>query len=207
MTEKKNVVILNPFKAGSSTLEEILNKSPHIFSKKFHTYSPEDMKIMPPETVSHVIMIYRDPIDLYISAFFEDITKPEYSYYYGSQEKVLNASPDDLINHFKKFPWPIYGWLNYTYYINTIGDTFEIDKSNIVNFISSQDTHKIINGQYKNNNIVCLLLKTKHLNDSVDVINNVFNVNIKNMEKHRNGENMWYGEKYIQFKKRYNETK
>lgn len=201
--KQRNVVILNPFKAGSSTFEAILNKFSHVKSKKFHSYGDKDKLVMPLNRVTDVVMIYRDPLDLYMSAQFEDISKHEYPYYYGTKEEVLAASTENLITHFEKYPWSSYKWLNYQYYIDTIHTNFNINKQDIVNFIKSDHKYKILSGNYGKNKINCLLLKTKHLNDSLHMVNYTFNIDLKNMERYRNGELNWYGEVYKKFKQAY----
>lgn len=202
MKVNKEILVFNPFKVGSSTLEEMINRTPNLRATKFHSYDQSQQKKIPPEKVSATILVYRDPIELYMSAFFEDCNKPSYPYYYGTNEDVLAASTDQLINHFNKFPWETYQWLNYEYYINQLNTLFNINKQEITNFMKSCEKYKVIKGDYLSKPIVCLLLKTKYLNQSVEIINQTLGTNIIKMEKHRAAENRWYNQKYIEFQEK-----
>ena len=196
----KEILVFNPFKVGSSTLEYILNRMENTKATKFHAYDLKQQTRVPPENVHSVILVYRNPIELYMSAFFEDCTQSAYPYYYGTQEQVRSATAEQLVNHFNKFDWTQYQWLNYGYYIEQLNKIFDVDKNDVWSFINSNEKYKVLNGRHNAKNVVCLLLKTKHLYESVDVINSALDVELKKMECHRAAKNRWYFSKYKEFK-------
>jgi hypothetical protein len=104
------------YKVGSCFLENILTKNniPHV---KLHSYDNLEQNQYPIESITHVISVRRDPLKLYMSAFFEDIDKIEdYPYAFGTSEDVENATVEELITHFNKQDWKRYRWLNFDYY-------------------------------------------------------------------------------------------
>ena len=200
---KKQVVIFSPFRVGASTIEKTLNEISNVRAKKIYTYTDKEAESIPPQTIDTIVLIYRDPIDRYISAFFADCTKKEYPYYFGSCEKVLATPINELIKHFNKFRWTEFGWLSYDYYIHVLDATFSINIVDIQLFINSQSKQQILLGQYEQKPIKCLLLKTQYLDQSVGIINQVFNSNIKSMPKCHSHQNQWYSKKYIEFIKQF----
>ena len=88
----KRILILSPFKTATTSLLSTFNDTyvikTHDFDSTFHT------------NYSHVFLVYRNEIDLYISAFFQDIDNPEFEYYYGDVKDVFRADIIELINHF-----------------------------------------------------------------------------------------------------------
>ena len=207
---KKEIVILTPFRVGSTSVREALSGIPNLSIHKLHTYGPYEYHIIKPDKVDGVILIYRKPIDIYISAYFADCDKPEYPYYFGTRDDVMAAPIDQLINHFKSFKWETYGWLNYDYYIDTLKKTFNVDPIGIKGFMDSPDhiTHKVCVGKYHNQSkfMVVLLLKTNKLDQSMVIINNTFNIHIENMNRYqRQDQESWCSQKYVEFITKYDD--
>jgi hypothetical protein len=50
-------------------------------------------------------MLIRKPTDIYPSAYFQDITSPNYPYFFGNRQKVLSAGPTRLVEHFLSHSW------------------------------------------------------------------------------------------------------
>jgi hypothetical protein len=93
------LIIVGPFRTGATSVRDSFKDCVNVRASKVYNYDNL------PETVDGIIMIYRNPIDLYVSAFFADCTKPEYPYYFGTRKDVLKAPIRKLIAHFWKFPW------------------------------------------------------------------------------------------------------
>ena len=201
----QKILILTPFRVGSTSIQKTLLSQTDLTVHKLHSYDQQDYKIIPPNLVNAIIFIHRQPIDLYISAYFADCTRPEYPYYFGTLKQVLDAPIDTLIAHFKSFNWETFGWLNYDYYINTLHETFKIDTDEIKAFISSdsKEKFKLLVGQSDSQFILFIMLKTQYLDESLHIINTVLNVNVKKMEKHRTAQASAYAKKYFDFKKRF----
>ena len=114
------VLILCMFKVGSCFLEKCLadNDVKHV---KLHSYDFDEQILHPMDKITHVITIFREKKQVYMSAFFEDIDKiDQYEYAFGTQEEIENASIDDLINHFNMQDWSKFRWLNFKYYADWI---------------------------------------------------------------------------------------
>lgn len=115
------ILILSPFKTATTSLLVTFmdNNIPviklHGFDETFDT------------DYTHIFLVSRDKHKLYLSAFFQDIDNPEFEYYYGSQDDVLSASDDELINHYSKFDFTKYEHLNIEHYVDLINKYFNAD--------------------------------------------------------------------------------
>ncbi len=172
------VLILCMYKVGSCFLEQCLrdNSIRHI---KLHSYDIDEQNEYPMDDITHVITIKRDPQKVYMSAFFEDISKINvYPYAYGTSDQVEKASIQDLINHYNAQEWEKYRWLNFDYYEKWI----EI---------------------FKQHNKKTLILDCDSLSEEVNqklptFLGVTMNLNLKPSHLGKNGE---YGNRYETFKK------
>jgi hypothetical protein len=203
MATRRNIVVFNPFRVGSSSIQEALNRcnSKNLKVYKLHSYSKKEREIIHPRDLEAIIVIYRPPLDRYISAFFEDCTKPEYPYYYGTTEKFQSAPISELVKHFKKFNWNEYDWLNYNYYFQKIQKMFKIDINCVENFIYSPEKIMMLNGTHRQKRIKCLFLKLDSLESSRQLINNFLDVKIEKI----NVCHKTLNPKYIEFIKAFKE--
>lgn len=122
-------VVFTPYKTGSTTMFDRLSKPR--FCAGGHGHSHVD--IAAPRNLAHfaikchsgnrnlgmlrkqldrpirrIITLLRPQKEIYVSAFFQNISDTGYSYSYGSRAEVLNASVDDLVDHFMNIPWEIF---------------------------------------------------------------------------------------------------
>lgn len=188
MSELK-ILILSPFKTGTTTLtatfcnHNIDCMKLHDFDHTFHT------------DYSHVFLISRNNLELYASAFFQDIANPEFEYYFGTREQVLNADIDTLISHFKKFDWDKYNHLNIDYFIKIIELYFNINLNHDDKLIIKNDKYRLL----KNNNTYFIFAKLENLTESFDEICKQSDLPEIKLEEHNFSSYKWYSEVYKKF--------
>lgn len=124
-----------PFKVGSSSLSRTIEKTfrikqlwlnqsqlakkkvatarPLIF--RGHTLGLKEILSLPDVRFSAWITIIRRPLDMLPSCYFQDITNPDYPYYFGSKKQVNKATPRELRDRFSAFEWETWPASSYDY--------------------------------------------------------------------------------------------
>lgn len=180
------ILILSPFKTATTSLLSTFNDTyvikTHDFDDTFHT------------NYSHVFLVCRNETDLFVSAFFQDIDNPEFDYYYGDREKVLESDVDDLIDHFNKIDWKKYNHLNVDYYVELIRKYFDVEL--IRPDVDYNITEK--NGTYF---IFVRMEKLNHVFEKICIETGLKYDKLTNCNEY---QYKWYREKYIEFKEKLN---
>jgi hypothetical protein len=209
-TSAHRVLILGPPRSGATSLRSAFNRLPKGIAKaeKCHVYSSHERQKCPPDQVETVILIYREPIDRYISLFFHTCTVPDYPYYFGTQDEVKSATTQQLIDHFKKFDWSQFSLTNYNYYVDVLNHYFGIPIIKVVNFIHSDLKYQSLRGHHIDDSgqpqmgksVNCILLKTHFLDQSVKKLNSITKLKIDHIPHHKTSTKAWYSQKYQDFK-------
>jgi hypothetical protein len=153
----------------------------------------------------------RNPLDIYKSAYFQDITCDAYDYYYGPMEVVLDEDVNKLITHFNTFKWDSYYHLSV---YNTIKDLSEYTNIDILS--ESYDKEKGYKIYYSrrsadNKPIILCIINMELLHDRnriaklleelkypSEIINNSYIIEDSNI-----GSDKWYSSKYAEFKNKF----
>ncbi len=55
--------------------------------------------------IRRIITLLRPQKEIYVSAYFQNISDAEYSYSFGTRDEVLNSDVNDLVDHFFSIRW------------------------------------------------------------------------------------------------------
>ena len=120
-------VIATPYKVGSTTMfdrlcepfmyagghAQLVDSSPprvlH-FSIKMHTGERRlaELERAIEQPFTRIITTIRKQDDIYVAAYFQNITDAAYPYRFGAATDVLRAAPEELVEHFLNFSWDKY---------------------------------------------------------------------------------------------------
>ncbi len=119
--------IYSPYKVGSTTLFDRLcqprfcaggdvklvsGAPPSVlhFLVKCHSGSVElsDLRTRIDRRIDRIITLVRPVREIYLSAFFQDITNATYPYFFGTKEEILKASIEELAHYFLSIEWESY---------------------------------------------------------------------------------------------------
>ncbi len=135
-TNDFKVILCTPFKVGSNSMLRILqcnysfswiwtNSGKEKVDKKYHQKKRfilrnhvtqlEPILVDKDLKFDCWITIIRKPYEIYPSGYFQDITTPDYPYYFGNKQRVNQASTQVLLNHFLSFDWSTFNQTNYHY--------------------------------------------------------------------------------------------
>ena len=194
-----NIKIMGNFKTGTSSLQNILLnaiKGKYILLNCRHVseFDKADILIVP----------IRRHYEIFISGFFQDITKKEYKYCYNIDKNIiLNEDIDKLVNFFLKFEWNNEKHLNFNYLIEFINKTVELNDINLVN-----KEYLVKECKYKKNDKTLKIIFIKYTSLKKERVKEIFDdllgIDIKFKKKlyhSNNGEKKWYSAKYMEFKK------
>lgn len=129
---------VGPFKSGTSTwytrFLEIASKLNEKMNEEVFTVCPEkhDIGILDEYILKEkydkciILLTLRNEIELYPSAFLQDMQDPNYNYCVSEDiDKLKTYSSEELYNFFKKFNWSKYENINYDVYFNYINKLFK----------------------------------------------------------------------------------
>jgi hypothetical protein len=135
-SDNNKILLITPFKVGSSSLCSLLvnsynyNMSWESDANRYAQYSNNkfilrghtglDDKLISANKFDIWFTIIRKPSDIYISGYFQDINNRAYPYCFGDKNKVLSASPTDILNHFLTFDWTKYAQFSYNFNFSSI---------------------------------------------------------------------------------------
>lgn len=181
-----NVLILSPFKTGTTSLFATFKSNNvdviklHDIDETFHT------------DYSHIFLITRNQKDLYLSAFFQDIDNPEFEYYFGTQQEVLEADISDLISHFNRFDFSKYSHLDINHYLDLLKKYFKVNIPNL----SEDEEFKIV---YSNKKYF-IFIRLECLDKCFDEVCYVSHLPAFDLETHNSALYKWYSNIYSEFK-------
>lgn len=184
---KSAILILSPYKTATTTLEKTFKEKYN--SNKFHHFK----EVESIEQFTHIFILHRNLFDLYTSAYFQDINDKRYDYYYGTKGEVLNASIDDLVNHFLKFDWKKYDYLDVNYHIRSIEDHFKIK----LNFQPKKDCHIM---KLLKSNIHIVIIKVEELNQVFNQVCRMTGLLELKLKNENCSQDKWYSEKIKLFR-------
>ena len=187
------VAIIAPFKTATTSLNTALFNL-GIRSLKYHGFNDELAQEYPPDKFTHVFLLVRDLTSTYISAYFQDIENEHYLYYYGTKEEVLEASVEELIDHFHSFDWRLFPHVNHDYFYECIQKYFEVE----LRKLREDEKYYVV----ENNGRFIVVLRTEFLDESISNICSEVGLPMLNIEKHNNSVDKWYWKKYQEMKER-----
>jgi hypothetical protein len=215
------MVIVTPFKCGSSTLSTILTKyygytlkwerdedclESYNKNKKFilRGHTCLNYNLLRHNNFDIWITIIRKPTDIYPSTYFQDIISKSYPYYFGDKDTVLKASTSDLVEHFLKFKWDKFDQCSYFFNFNEIYNYANVnilknsfDKKKGYSIYNSSDRKiKVLVITIESLSKICDILSELGINSTTKVENIKVNV----------ADDKWYNEKYKDFKKNIPQT-
>lgn len=218
-----NIIIVTPFKVGSSTLSSILeNKFKYQLiwegNTNYKEYMDKNKIILRGHTKLNYDMLnnkefdiwftlIRKPTDMYLSGYFQvqelNINKCLYSYYFG-KENVLKSNDRYLLKHFLNFKWNKMQEYSYDFNFRKIQEYTGI---NIYNEdFDKEKGYAIYQSPIKKVKVVVICLKSLYdkINDIFTELN-ISKENISNDEmnelKRNDSNDKWYKNKYNNLKK------
>lgn len=212
----KNIIIITPFKVGSTSLSLNLKKNygyVEIWEQNpsWKNYIDKNGIILRGHTdINYDLLnnkkfdiwftVIRKPTEIYLSGYFQDIDNKGYKYYYGKKQ-TLNANTDTLLNHFMSFEWNKMHQFSFDWNFN------EIYKYTGVKIYDEHFDRKKGYAIYKSKikNIKVCVITLKDLNNKMNQIFNELEIspNDKNINVfHDNlSTNKWYKDKIFDLKK------
>ena len=142
------ILVYTPYKVGSTKLSEAFRRSDFIIKgcyrenhflehdENFWQYDNYLLKahacdlkrlLTDNKKFDYLFTIVRKPADLFLSAFFQDITNEAYPYFYGTKQEVLSGEKSHILQHFLKFDYSKLKNLSINWNFN------EIEKASKVN--------------------------------------------------------------------------
>lgn len=73
------------------------------------------------------VTLVRRPLDLFPSAYFQDIDKKNYPYYFGTRTNVTRSLPEELVSHFMKFDFSQFRYVNIERYFEEFKNYTGVD--------------------------------------------------------------------------------
>ena len=210
---KFKIIIITPFKTGSTTLSkslqhdgfmvvaernkniEYLYRKHNYFMLKGHTAVPR--MFLNQNKFDVWFTIIRKPTEIYPSAYFQEITNRGNSTNFGDKDKVIGANVNDMIDHFMKYDWDKMSHTSYDFNFDEIYKYTNIDIMKLT--FDKKRGFSIYKSPIRTTKVVVLTIESifkykqilqmlgLHIKDSV-------NQN-RNMSK-----NKWYSSKYEEFK-------
>ena len=219
---KKNsvnkLVIITPFKVGSTTLTDILQKYygytyrwENSLSKKSQgIYDKYSKFILRGHTaIDHHMLVgkkfdiwftlVRKPTDIFISSYFQDINNSTYPYFFGTKDTVLNTPVLKLLLHFLSFNWCNFNQCSQTFNFNEIKkytgidiweQPFDVDKGYSIYSSPTRDIKVVVLTMEQLSNIQSILTEV-----------GITSTNTIPTTKKNVGSEKWYSAKYKQVKR------
>ncbi len=187
------------FKTGTSSLENILLKS---LDDKYNLLKGKHANIF--TDVDILIIPIRKHYEIFISAFFQDITKTDYRYFYNSDKDIiLKDDVNNLIKFFLNIKWENEKHLCFSYILEHLHKIFEINEN--INMVNKNYLVKEFCYKNSNKKIKIIFIKYIYLDieNIKEIFSNLLGLDIKipiKLYHSNNGEEKWYSKKYIEFK-------
>ena len=195
---RNKIMVMGSFKTGTSSISNLISKS----KDNIELLNGKHNRGLKNEDFDILIIPIRKHFELFPSAYFQDITKKEYPYFYNeNQKKILNENVLKLIFHFFQFDWSKYTHLSPNISLKHLKEIIKEDnqelKLNNEMYYLNEFTHKFTGKKFK-----VLIIGFCYLSfEKVSQIFKKINLNIKRKFFHaNNGNQKWYSKKYIEFK-------
>jgi hypothetical protein len=197
MSNKKKVIVMGSFKTGTSSISNLINKAQNdielIKGKHNRSLKNQDFDL--------IIIPVRKHFEIFQSAFFQDITKPSYKYFFNEDKDIiLKENVSNLINHFLNINWLDFSHLSPNtsiLHLKNIIKDYKLMKLNDELYYLNEFTNKYTNKKFK-----VMIIGFCYL--PIEKVENIFktvNINISEKFFHaNNGNRKWYAKKYIEFK-------
>lgn len=201
---KKKVAIMGSFKSGTTSIVNLIKEEQNNLEriKGKHNRSIADLDF------DLIIIPVRKHSEIFQSAFFQDITKPSYKYFFNEDKDIiLKEDVSNLIDHFLNFNWfdRHLPHLSPNISINHLKKIIKDDISVKLNdelYYLNEFTNKYTNKKFK-----VLIIGFCYL--TYEKVENIFkkvNINIDKKVFHsNNSDKKWYSKKYIEFKNKLKE--
>ena len=213
------IIIITPFKVGSSTLSNILQKKykyveswENDITLEIYNNNPKlilrghtriNYKLINNNHFDIWFTIVRKPTDIYLSGLFQDIEKSEYPYFFGDEKKVLNENNEVLLSHFLKYEWNKFKTFSFDFNFN------EIFKYTTINIYKEDfDKKKGYSIYYNSQMNIKVCVMTIEALQNIDNILSDLKISNKDDKKtilkeysENESSRKWYKEKYIALKK------
>ena len=203
MTQPKKVIVMGSFKTGTSSLFSLLKNS----NSNIKVLSGKHNRRLKKIDFDLLVIPVRKHYEIFMSAYFQDITKLSYEYgYHESKDVILNEKCENLISHFLKFDWKKYDHLSPYTSINFFRLITKKEEHERINKIKLNNNEMFYIGEFSNKftNKKFKVLIIGYCYLSFQKIQNIFkqlDISItKNFHHSNDGNKKWYSKKYIEFK-------
>lgn len=219
--------IYSPYKVGSTTLFDRLchprfcagghvrvvsGPPPKVlhFCIKCHSgnFTLDELRTRIGQPIHRVITLVRPVRQIYLSAFFQDLTNDSYPYFFGTQEDVLNASIEELVNHFLGIEWESYSHLQVKCNAMQIKGFCGVDYTQ--DFLpEARESFKVYTGASNDGPVQVAVAKMSILSDEIEYPRFIKALKLPlaiRVQRFSNSESnlaedKWYSEKYAAVKK------
>ena len=121
-----NICVFTPYRVGSQTFINTIRETHYKNHNVVSIYKAHGEDLVPSDS-THFILPLRNEIEIYPSAYFQDIMVPQYPYFLSDDPAVISGyTTSQLIEHFMSFDWNTYDHTNYDVYINYFKKQFDI---------------------------------------------------------------------------------
>jgi hypothetical protein len=204
-TTDYSILICGGFKTGTNTLQNTF------LSPRTHSLFLCDLKNE--DTISKVIVLFRDNESVYMSAFFQDILIPDYEYSpfakgnflhehinVSEQEKrilINKTDVNELIEHYNKINWDKYIHLNNKNRLAILNYYYDIQIS-----YTSRELQVFKIERENNKTLKIIALHTNTINNHFDKLKKeIYDSSMPDMvlKSGNIGSKKWYSNKYKEF--------
>lgn len=195
---KEKIIVMGSFKTGTSSIHNLIAKS----KDNIELLNGKHNRGLKNLDFDTIIIPIRKHTEIFQSAYFQDITKKSYPYFYNEENDIiLNEKVEILANHFLENNWEKFSYLSPNTSIKYLKQIIKGDlniKLNDKLYYLNEHVNKFTNKKFK-----VLIIGFCYL--SFENVQNIFkkiNINIEKKFFHgNNGNKKWYAKKYIEFKK------
>lgn len=211
-TNKFKIIIITPFKTGSTTLSKSLqqggfmavaerNKNIEYLYRKYNYFIVKGHTAIPRSFLNKNkfdvwFTIIRKPTEIYPSAYFQEINNRGHSTYFGDKDDVLAANVKDMVEHFMKYDWDKMSHTSYNFNFDEIYKYTNVDIMKLT--FDKKRGFSIYKSPIRATKVVVLTIENL---SKYNKILRLLGLNIKDKILNSNiSKNKWYSTKYDEFK-------
>ena len=212
---KFKIIIITPFKTGSTTLSKSLqhdgfivvaerNKNIEYLYRKYNYFIVKGHTAVPRMFLNENkfdvwFTIIRKPTEIYPSAYFQEITNRGHSTYFGDKDAVLGANVNDMVAHFMKYDWDKLSHTSYDFNFDEIYKYTNIDIMKLT--FDKKRGFSIYKSSIRRTKVVVLTIESI---SKYKKILQMLGLDIKDnrIQNSNISKNKWYSKKYEEFKRK-----
>ena len=212
---KFKIIIITPFKTGSTTLSKSLqhdgfivvaerNKNIEYLYRKYNYFIVKGHTAVPRMFLNENkfdvwFTIIRKPTEIYPSAYFQEITNRGHSTYFGDKDAVLGANVNDMVAHFMKYDWDKLSHTSYDFNFDEIYKYTNIDIMKLT--FDKKRGFSIYKSPIRTTKVVVLTIESI---SKYKKMLQMLGLDIKDnrIQNSNISKNKWYSKKYEEFKRK-----